>query len=85
MNRMYRPELTTIRQPSDAMGRSAVAHLSNLITTPSATPVQHWLNAELIVRGSCGCSFSQSQSSVLPRGKEGGPFGSGPDTLIAQT
>ena len=85
MNRMFRPELTTIRQPSDGMGRAAVGLLANLITHPSATPVQQWLNAELIVRGSCGCSFSQNHSSGLLRGKEGSPFGSGPETLIVQT
>lgn len=58
MNRAFRTELTTIRQPSDALGRGAVEMLNQLITNPSTTPLQHWLSAELIVRGSCGCSFT---------------------------
>ncbi|MBA2775186.1 MAG: LacI family DNA-binding transcriptional regulator [Chloroflexia bacterium] len=85
MNRMYRPELTTVRQPSDALGRTAVGILSTMITNPSTTPVQRWLSAELIVRGSCGCSFSNSRANGLVQGKEGSPFGPGPNNLIVQT
>ena len=85
MNRMVRPQLTTIRQPSDALGRTAVGMLSNMITHPQTTPVQRWLTAELIVRGSCGCSFSNSRTIGLLQGKEGSPSGSGPETLVAQT
>ena len=85
MNRMYRPELTTIRQPSDTLGRRAVGLLSSMISNPPSTPTQQWLSAELIVRGSCGCSFSNGQSSGVLRRKEDGPFGSGPDHVLAQT
>jgi LacI family transcriptional regulator len=85
MNRMLRPHLTTVRQPSDALGRAAVSMLSHLIAHPSPDPTQQWLSAELIVRGSCGCSFSNNQSSGLLRGKEERPFGSGPEELLAQT
>lgn len=85
MNRMFRPQLTTIRQPSDALGRTAVGLLSTMIAKLPATPVQRWLPAELIVRGSCGCSFSNSQSDGLLQGKEGSPSGSGSDQLLAQT
>jgi DNA-binding LacI/PurR family transcriptional regulator len=84
MNRMVRPQLTTIRQPSDALGRTAVGMLSYMITHPQTTPMQSWLTAELIVRGSCGCSFSNSRTNGLLRGKEGSPSGSGPETLVAQ-
>jgi len=84
MNRMLRPHLTTVRQPSDALGRAAVGMLSHLIATPANHPAQQWLDAELIVRGSCGCSFSTGQSSGLLRGKEGRPFGPGPDDALAQ-
>lgn len=85
MNRMVRPQLTTIRQPSDALGRTAVGMLSNMITHPQTTPMQRWLTAELIVRGSCGCSFSNSRTNGLLQGKEGSPSGSGSETLVAQT
>ncbi len=85
MNRMYRPELTTIRQPTDALGRTAVGLLSTMISNPPTTATQQWLSAELIVRGSCGCSFSNNGSSGLPRRKEERPFGLEPDNLIAQT
>ncbi len=85
MNRMVRPQLTTIRQPSDALGRTAVGMLSYMITHPQTTPMQRWLTAELIVRGSCGCSFSNSRTNGLLQGKEGSPSGSGSETLVAQT
>jgi LacI family transcriptional regulator len=86
MNRMFRPHLTTVRQPSDALGRAAVGMLSRLIANPSPEPQQQWLNAELIVRGSCGCSFAHGQhGATLPRGKEDAVIGTGPDTLVVQT
>jgi DNA-binding LacI/PurR family transcriptional regulator len=86
MNRMFRPHLTTVRQPSDAIGRAAVGILANLITTSPPAPVQQWLTAELIVRGSCGCSFAHGQSGVSSHhGKEAPSFGSGPDRFLAQT
>jgi LacI family transcriptional regulator len=85
MNRMFRPHLTTVRQPSDALGRAAVGMLSQLVANPSSTPTQLWLDAELIVRGSCGCSFSNNNMNGWLERKEGHPFGSGPDNLIAQT
>jgi len=86
MNRMFRPHLTTVRQPSDALGRAAVGILANLIANPPTEPVQQWLSAELIVRGSCGCSFAHGQSGVTQnRGKEAQPIGSGPDRFLAQT
>jgi LacI family transcriptional regulator len=84
MNRMFRPHLTTIRQPSDALGRAAVRMLSSLISNPSPEPRQQWISAELIVRGSCGCSFSASHPGGQVRGKEVREFASGPDNLAAQ-
>lgn len=85
MNRMFRPHLTTVRQPSDALGRAAVSMLSRLISNPSPEPQQQWLNAELIVRGSCGCSFAPGHNGVTqPRGKEVDVVGSGPDNLVVQ-
>ena len=85
MNRMLRPHLTTVRQPSDALGRAAVGMLSHLISNPSPDPTQQWLSAELIVRGSCGCSFSNSHASGQTRRKEEQPFDRGPGELLAQT
>lgn len=86
MNRMFRPHLSTVRQPSDALGRTAVGLLSEIINRPPSAPVQQWLNAELIVRDSCGCSFAHVESGVSHlRGKEDRSLGSGPDNLLVQT
>jgi LacI family transcriptional regulator len=86
MNRMFRPHLTTVRQPSDALGRAAVRMLYDLIRKgPSAEPAQQWLTAELIVRGSCGCSFAHSHSNDVARGKEEPRSRMGPNILTAQT
>lgn len=86
MNRMFRPHLTTVRQPSDALGRAAVRMLSDLIKSgPPSEPVQQWLAAELIVRGSCGCSFAHRHSGDLLRGKEEAQSQSGPEPFAAQT
>jgi len=74
MNRAFRTELTTVRQPSDVLGRMAVAALVNQINDPSPTPVQQWQAAELIVRGSCGCSFTNRQGFGLSHRKETQPI-----------
>ncbi len=87
MNRMFRPQLTTIRQPSDVLGRTAVELLSAMIANPPSTPAQRWLAAELIVRGSCGCSFASNRRADGRR--EGdcvvSPYGSGPEYVVAQS
>lgn len=85
MNRMFRPHMTTIRQPSDVLGRTAVRMLADMISHPPPDPVQQWVAAELIVRGSCGCSFSSAEAADRSEGKEGRLFGSGPNGLVAQT
>jgi LacI family transcriptional regulator len=85
MNRLFRPQMTTIRQPSDALGRAAVRMLSDMISNRRPEPMQQWVAAELIVRGSCGCSFASAEAADRGDGKEGWPFGSGPDGLVAQT
>ncbi len=86
MNRMFRPHLTTVRQPSDALGRAAVGILAEQIARPSDEPEQQWLTAELIVRGSCGCSFGHRQSAVTEhRRKEVARSDPGPEALVAQT
>ncbi len=84
MNRMFRPHLTTVRQPSDALGRTAVGLLSALIANPVPAPAQRWLSADLIVRGSCGCSFADSRIDGVRYGPDSSPYGSGPEHLVAQ-
>ncbi len=85
MNRMFRPHMTTIRQPSDVLGRTAVRMLAEMISHPPPEPVQQWVAAELIVRGSCGCSFANAEAADRSDGKEARLFGAGPEGLVAQT
>jgi DNA-binding LacI/PurR family transcriptional regulator len=53
--RLARPSLTTIRQPMELMGRTAVEILVRAIMDPQADPVSRQLPVRLIVRESCGC------------------------------
>jgi signal transduction histidine kinase/DNA-binding LacI/PurR family transcriptional regulator len=48
------PALTTIRQPLDLLGRTAVRTLWDIIQGKKVPPVIH-LDSELIIRESCGC------------------------------
>ncbi|HEY0935596.1 MAG TPA: substrate-binding domain-containing protein, partial [Trebonia sp.] len=48
------PPLTTVRQPIEAMGRSAVALLVNEMESVSAHPEELLFEPELVVRGSTG-------------------------------
>lgn len=48
-----RPNLTTIRQPLEQMGRTATQMLLQQIANRAAEPVRIELNTELIVRDSC--------------------------------
>lgn len=45
------PPLTTLRQPLEAMGRTAASGLVSLVTGPESIPRLQRLRAELIVRG----------------------------------
>jgi len=56
-----RPALTTIKQQSELMGRSAVCELLRIITNPKRCPKATVLPAELIVRESCGASRLSSR------------------------
>ena len=58
-NTVFRTELTTIRQPTEEMGRHAIAMLAAMIADAPSEPNQNWIDAELIRRGSCGCSPAQ--------------------------
>jgi len=48
------PRLTTVRAPSDRVGRAAILQLIRLIETNEADPVTI-LPTELVIRQSCGC------------------------------
>lgn len=48
------PPLTTVRAPTDAVGREAVRQLLNLLHTGTAAPLT-LLPTELVIRRSCGC------------------------------
>jgi DNA-binding LacI/PurR family transcriptional regulator len=49
------PPLTTVRAPTEQVGREAARQLIKLMRTGSADPLT-LLPTELIVRRSCGCS-----------------------------
>lgn len=53
--RLVRPSLTTIRQPMELMGRTAVEILVHAISDPIAAPASRQLPVQLVVRESCGC------------------------------
>ncbi|HSD85504.1 MAG TPA: LacI family DNA-binding transcriptional regulator [Anaerolineae bacterium] len=48
------PPLTTVRAPTEQVGREAARHLINLIRTGNAEPLT-LLPTELVLRRSCGC------------------------------
>lgn len=85
VNRTYQTDLTTIRQPTEEMGRAAVAHLATMITDQPTEPVQTWLEADLIIRGSCGCASTRHQHLAGPIGAERREeLRTGPAKLIVQ-
>lgn len=55
INRVFSTDLTTIRQPTEEIGRHAITMLAAMIDRMPSQPEQHWIDAELILRGSCGC------------------------------
>jgi DNA-binding LacI/PurR family transcriptional regulator len=56
--RYVSPQLTTIRMPSEEMGRQSAAVLLNLIHNPQVASVQILMKASLIIRESCGASIA---------------------------
>ena len=54
--RLVSPTLTTVRQPMELMGRTAVEILVDAIAQPVAPPAKRQLPVHLVVRESCGCS-----------------------------
>ena len=61
--RLVRPALTTIRQPMELMGRTAVDILVDRLAQRELHPVSRQLPVKLVLRESCGC----------PRGRESAP------------
>ena len=51
------PALTTVRQPTSAMGELAAESLLRLVAAETCNPQQHTLPVELIVRGSTGLNI----------------------------
>lgn len=54
--RLVSPTLTTVRQPMELMGRTAVEILVDAISQPVAPLVERQLPVHLVVRESCGCA-----------------------------
>ncbi len=54
----FRPPLTTVRQPLERMGQLATEHLCRLIAGETDELLQITVEAELVVRNSCGAQFT---------------------------
>ncbi|MGO4237791.1 LacI family DNA-binding transcriptional regulator [Pseudarthrobacter sp. YAF2] len=61
--RLVSPALTTVRQPMELMGRTAVEILVDAISQPASPLVERQLPVRLVVRESCGCAKSNLRSS----------------------
>ncbi|MDQ0801407.1 LacI family DNA-binding transcriptional regulator [Arthrobacter sp. SLBN-112] len=53
--RLVKPTLTTVRQPMELIGRTAVEILADALADPLASPAHRQLPVSLAVRESCGC------------------------------
>ncbi|RMI13791.1 LacI family DNA-binding transcriptional regulator [Cellulomonas triticagri] len=54
--RMSTPTLTTVRQPFEDMGRTAVRLLADRLADPTSAAESRTLPTRLVPRGSCGCA-----------------------------
>lgn len=54
--RMSTPTLTTVRQPFEGMGRTAVRLLADRLADPTSAAESRTLPTRLVPRGSCGCA-----------------------------
>jgi LacI family transcriptional regulator len=59
--RLVKPTLTTVRQPMELIGRTAVEVLIDTLTDPTAAPAHRQLPVSLAVRESCGCRAEGDQ------------------------
>ena len=55
--RVVRPTLTTVRQPMEAMGRTAVDILLRRLAHPDGSPISRQLPVSVVLRESCGCAL----------------------------
>jgi DNA-binding LacI/PurR family transcriptional regulator len=53
--RLVRPSLTTVRQPMELIGRTAVDILIDALADPPSAPAHRQLLVSIAVRESCGC------------------------------
>lgn len=84
INHAYQIELTTIRQPTEELGHRAMSLLATMIPAPAQTPIQEWMEAPLIRRGSCGCppAYPIEDDGI---GKEGGSLATAVTGVMIQT
>jgi DNA-binding LacI/PurR family transcriptional regulator len=61
-----RPELSTVRQPIEAMGREMARLLLYRIDNPGEAPSQVVFNTELVVRASSGGALASSGGAPVP-------------------
>lgn len=54
---LFRPRLTAVAQPTDALGDEAVSLLLDRLDNRDAPPVHRRLDPTLVIRESCGCSW----------------------------
>ena len=63
------PPLTTVRQPLQEMGRTAVHQVLEIIKQPDKPPERVRLNTKLVVRGSCQSPVSSTKLGSARQGK----------------
>jgi LacI family transcriptional regulator len=61
------PPLTTVRQPIQKLGSTAVKTLIDIIQHPDGIPRHVNVDTDLIIRASCGASLKNSLAEPLPR------------------
>lgn len=64
---MTHPTLTTVRQPLQEMGRTAVQMLLKLIEHPDRPPERVRLNTQLVTRGTCRAKALSLDNAALAR------------------
>lgn len=60
---LARPSITTVRQPMQLLGETAVAILFDRLQNPEAPFRHEVLETRLVVRRSCGCQISSEQAT----------------------
>jgi LacI family transcriptional regulator len=65
----FRPPLTTVRQPLEAMGRLAAEYVCRLIAGETDEPLRVTVDTEVVVRASCG-SGDMASPAASPTGPQ---------------